>query len=136
MGKTWAEQFYKAEEPVVAPSVRVISGFPIGTMMLLPSPSQVDSYLRTIPCGQERTVKQMGQDLAASAGAQLTCPFLCRTHLRVCAEKAYEDLQSGSDPVTITPFWRMIPSDSSVRKRLSFGVGFVDEMRGKEGLDR
>jgi hypothetical protein len=135
MAKTWKEKFNNGKEPIVAPSIRTISGFPPGTLMLIPVPSQIDGYIRSIPSGQERTIAQMSQELAHTAGAELTCPMCCGMFLRICSEKAFEDYSGGSPIESITPFWRMAAPKSPIRNKLSFGVELVDEMRRKEGAD-
>jgi len=133
MAKSWTEKFTNGKTPIVAPSIRKVSGFPPGSLMLIPTPSQVDSYIRSIPSGEERSLQQMSMELAQSAGAELTCPMCCGLFLRICAEKAFEDLEAGKPKDAITPFWRMIPPKSPVRKKLSFGVELVDTMRAGEG---
>jgi hypothetical protein len=132
MTKTWSEKFHNGKEPIVAPSIRTISGLPPGSMMLIPIPSQIDDYIRAIPSGEERTVEQMAGELAQAAGADLTCPFCCGSFFRICAEKAFEEFQAGSPMESVAPFCRMLPPKSPVRKRLSFGTDLVDGMRAKE----
>lgn len=134
MAKTWTEKFQNGKEPFVAPSIRTVSGFPVGSLMLIPVPSQIDGYIRSIPSGEDRTVEQMSRELAEGAGADLTCPFCCGSFLRICAEKAFEELQAGSPIGAITPFWRMVTPKSPNRKKLSFGVELVDKMRETERL--
>jgi hypothetical protein len=74
----------------------------------------------------------MASDLARSAGGDLTCPFCCGSFLRICSEKAFEELEAGGPIESITPFWRMVPPRSQIRKKLSFGEEFVDKMRALE----
>jgi hypothetical protein len=95
-------------------------------MMLIPIPSQVDDYIRSIPFGETRTIEQMATHLANVAEADLTCPMCCGMFLRICSEKAFEEFKAGIPIDTITPFWRMAPLGSHIRKKLSFGVEFVD----------
>ncbi|HEY3780224.1 MAG TPA: hypothetical protein VGL56_04015 [Fimbriimonadaceae bacterium] len=135
MPKTWNEKYNNGKEPFVGPSIRKISGFPPGTQMLVPVPSQVDQYIRSIPSGEERTTAQMSKDLAQSAGAELTCPMCCGMFLRICSEKAFEDYAGGAPIESITPFWRMVNSKNPIRNKLSFGVELVDAMRRKEGIE-
>jgi hypothetical protein len=54
--------------------------------------------------------------------------------LRICAEKAFEDFQAGCPVEDVTPFWRMVTPKSPIRKKLSFGVEFVDAMRAAESM--
>jgi hypothetical protein len=135
MAKTWTEKFNNGMVPTVAESTRTVSGFPRGSKMLIPIPSQVDGYIRSIPAGEERNVGQMSTELAQSAGADLTCLLCCGLFLRICAEKAFEDIEAGSPIESVTPFWRMIEPKSPIRKKLSFGVEFVDTMRATESAE-
>jgi hypothetical protein len=132
MAKTWTEKYNNGKEPFVAPSIRKVSGFPPGSMMLIPIPAQVDGYIRSIPPGEDRTIEQMSKSLARAAGADLTCPMCCGMFLRICAEKAFEELGSGTTAERITPFWRMVTPKSPLRKKLSFGTELVDTMRAAE----
>jgi hypothetical protein len=134
MAKTWTEKFDSGKLPFVAPSNRKISGFPPGSLMLIPVPSQIDAYIRSIPSGEDRTTEQMSRELAQHAGADLTCPMCCGLFLRICSEKAFEDLEAGSPVSAVTPFWRMVPPKAPIRKKLSFGEDFVDAMRAAESL--
>jgi len=135
MAKSWTEKYHNGKEPLVAASIRKVSGFPPGSQMLIPTPSQVDDYIWSIPCGETRTTAQMAKDLAASAGADLTCPMCCGLFLRICAEKAYEEFEAGSPSGSITPFWRMISATPQIRKKLSFGSEFVDAMLATDSAE-
>jgi hypothetical protein len=126
MPKTWSEKYNNGKAPYVAPSIRRISGLPPGSKMFVPIPSQVDDYIRSIPFGETRTTAQMAIDLAQAAKADLTCPMCCGMFARICSEKAFEEYQAGDPIDRITPFWRMAPPGSPIRKKLSFGVEFVD----------
>ncbi len=132
MKKSWSERYNTGKEPLVAPSIRKISGCPPGTTMLVPVPSQVDEYIKSIPYAETRTTAQMAKDLARNAGAEITCPMCCTVFLRICSEKAFEEYRAGSPVDSITPFWRMAHPGSPLRKNLSFGVEFVDAMLAME----
>lgn len=134
MAKTWTEKFNNGKTPVVAPTNRTISGFPIGSLMLVPTPAQVDDYLRSIPRGQSRTPAEMARDLAHKNGAELTCPMCCGLFVRICAERAFEELQAGAEPSAVTPFWRILPPGQKLRNKLSFDPEVLDSIRKSEGL--
>lgn len=133
MPKSWTEKFHNGKSPAVGPSVRKAFGRPAGTLMLVPTPAQVDGYIRAIPPGEDRSLEQMSAALARASGAEVTCPMCCGMFLRICAEKAFEDFSSGQPIDAITPFWRMIPPHAPIRRKLSFGVELVDRMRATEG---
>jgi hypothetical protein len=74
--------------------------------MLIPTPLQVRDYICAIPSGQTRTVKELRDQLATDAGADITCPMVAGIFWRVVAEAAEEDRASGSTP--IAPWWRLL----------------------------
>ena len=74
----------------------------------------------------------MAADLAKAADADLTCPFCCGSFLRICAEKAFEEVEAGQPIESVTPVWRMLPPKSPVTKKLSFDTGLLEAMRAKE----
>ena len=130
--KTWQEKLDNGKEPFVGVMNRMVSGVPAGGMMLIPTPRQVDNYIRSIPKGVSKTQQDMGAELAKEAGADVTCPMCTGIFVRISAEAAHEEMVAGKKAVT--PFWRIIPPKANVRKKLTFGEAIVDEMRLEEGL--
>ena len=130
--KTWREKLDNGKEPFVGVMNRAVSGVPAGGMMLIPTPRQVDDYIRAIPEGMSKTQQDMGAELAKAAGADVTCPMCTGIFVRISAEAAHEEMMAGKSMVT--PFWRIIPPKANVRKKLTFGDAIVDEMRKAEGL--
>ena len=112
---------------------RMVGGVPAGGKMLIPTPRQVDSYIRSIPRGASRTSAEMGSDLAKEAGADITCPLCCGIFVRISAEAAHEEMLAGRSASEVTPFWRIIPPKAPIRKKLAFAA-LVDELRASEGL--
>ena len=132
--KTWQEKLDGGKEPYVGVMNRTVSGVAAGGLMLIPNPRQVDDYIRTIPKSVAKTQREMGDDLAAAAGADITCPMCTGIFLRISAEAAHEEMLAGKDASEIAPFWRIIPPKAPVRKKLSFGEAIVDQLRKAEGL--
>ena len=130
--KTWREKLNNGKEPEVGIMNRTISGVPAGGTMLIPTPMQVDTYIRSIPKGVSRTPQEMGVDLAKAAKADITCPMCIGMFTRIASEAAHEEMVAGNQDVT--PFWRIIPPKATVRKKLSFGEAIVDQLRREEGL--
>ena len=129
--KTWAEKLDNGKDPTVGASSRSVSGFPPGSMMLIPTPRQVDDYIRRIPKGKSKTQQEMSADLAAEADADLTCPMCCGLFIRIASEAAHEEMLAGRR--NVTPFWRIIPPEATIRKKLAF-VLLIDKLREEEGL--
>jgi hypothetical protein len=117
--KTWQEKLDNGKQPLVGVMNRAVRGVPAGGMMLIPTPRQVDDYIRSIPKGTEKTQQEMGNDLAKKAGADITCPMCTGIFLRISAEAAHEEMVEGKEDVS--PFWRIIPPKANVRTKLTFG---------------
>lgn len=132
--KTWKQKLDSDAEPHVGTMTRTISGVPAGGLMLIPSPRQVDTYIREIPKGVSKTSKEMGDELAKEAGADISCPLCIGIFTRIAAEAAHEELVAGKKPSDVTPFWRIIPPKAKVRQKLTFGDAIVDQLRREEGL--
>jgi hypothetical protein len=116
--------------PIVKPTPKPFAGFPSGSLMLLPTPDQVRSYVERIPCGECRTVKQMREELASEHGAHFTCPVVTGIYLRIVGEAALEVCPAGCDPAI--PFWRVVDPRSPLAKRLSCGPRYIWEKRRAE----
>ena len=130
--KTWHEKLDNGKEPFVGTMNRTVSGVPAGGLMLIPTPRQVDDYIRKIPKGTSKSPQEMGMDLAKAAKADITCPMCVGIFTRISAEAAHEDMVAGI--LDVTPFWRIIPPKATVRKKLTFGEAIVDQLRKEEGL--
>jgi hypothetical protein len=130
--KSWQEKLDSGGEAHVGTMTRTISGVPAGGLMLIPTPRQVDNYIRAIPKGTSITPKEMGDALAKDASADISCPMCIGIFTRISSEAAHEEMLAGKEGVA--PFWRIIPPKAPIRKKLSFGEGIVDQMRKAEGL--
>lgn len=102
--------------------------------MLVPTASQVDAFIRSIPKGVEMDVRALRTALAIENGAEVTCPVTIGYHLRTVAEAAHEQLDRGADEAGITPFWRVLNAKTPTTAKLSFGGAFVADRRRAEGL--
>ncbi|HLO98511.1 MAG TPA: hypothetical protein VK171_07945 [Fimbriimonas sp.] len=132
--KTWQEKLAGGKEPFVVTVDRKLGGVSIGDKMLVPSPRQVDDYIRTIPVGVGKTVADMRSELGKQNGADTTCPLCSGIFIRISAEAAQEELAAGKPASEVTPFWRVIPPKAPVRTKVSFPVWIIDDLRRAEGL--
>ncbi|RYZ55664.1 MAG: hypothetical protein EOP49_02390 [Sphingobacteriales bacterium] len=133
--KTWSEKMNPSFSHKLEVTDKKFADIPEGVMMLVPTPQMVDQYIKNIPEGVHTSLQQMRKDLAAEYGAAYTCPVTSGIFLRIAAEHAWEQYQAGKPLEEITPFWRMIDRKTTAAKKLSFGYGFVEELRRKEGLE-
>ena len=125
--KSWAEKMNLEMRPEVKPLGKAFQGFPVGSKLLIPTPTMVKEYVNKIPRGESRTTLQMRADLAAENSADTTCPLCSGIFLRIVAEASFE---AGEQ----VPVWRIIDSKSPTRKKLSFDPAILDQHRREEGL--
>jgi len=135
MMKTWTDKL-DAGKPEVKPSPRTVGDVVEGQTMLVPTARQVDDFMRTIPPGTSMDVKTLRKAIAASHGAEVTCPVYTGYHLRTVAEAAHEALERGVPIEQIAPFWRVLDESTPTTERLSFGADFVRARRRAEGLEK
>ena len=129
-GTDWEARFNCNREPEVKVLQKAFAGIPAGSRMLVVTPSIVDSAVAEIPHGAVVGAAVLRQTLAASHGADHTCPVTTGIALRVVAERAYRRLQAGAD--SVTPFWRAIDPDSELAAKLACGREFIRRMRSAE----
>lgn len=122
MPKSWKE---KLEAPKQQPKVEILDkpfgGLPTGGKLFIAHPLQVKAYIDTIPMGQARSMTDLREALAKQARADGTCPLTSGIFVRIVAEAAWEELQSGKPISEITPFWRIIDRKSPAIKKLACG---------------
>lgn len=133
--KSWKEKLDGKTVFEVKETDKKFADIPAHSKMLIATPKIVDSYVRKIPSGSQSSVQTMRNDLAIEYGAEYTCPVTSGIFLRIVAEAAYEEYQSGKPLKSITPFWRMADEKSPLAKKVSFGPEFIRKMRKKEGLE-
>lgn len=133
--KTWAEKLNDGRQPQLDVSDKDFAGIRAGQKMLIPTPRLIDRYIRQMPTGKSTDIVTLRKDLALANGAEATCPLTTGIFLRIVAEAAYEEFQSGKALEEITPFWRVIDANSTTAKKLTFGVEFLRDQREKEGIN-
>lgn len=137
MAKTWGQKLNGGQPAHVEPLAKPMWGAPAGALLFIATPRVVDSYIRSIPSGETRTVAQMREALARENKADLTCPMTASIFARIAAEAALEALDEGADASQVTPFWRLIDAKCPIAKKLSCGADFVALQRRLEagGMD-
>lgn len=115
---------------VVAIPLRMQNRFGAGTM-LVPSPHQVEAYIRSVRKGCVTTVSQVREVLAEEHSADQTCPLTTGIFVRIAAEAAEEDASAGK--TRITPYWRVLKDDGSLNPKFPGGVERQAERLRAEG---
>jgi hypothetical protein len=129
--KSWREKMNNPNLPkVVAIPPRMQKRFGMGTM-LVPSPGDVEAFIRTVRKGSITTVSQIREFLAGKHAADVTCPLTTGIFVRIAAEAAEEDARAGK--VKITPYWRVLKDDGSLNPKFPGGVQRQAERLGEEG---
>jgi hypothetical protein len=132
--KSWVEKRDLDKEAVVKKLDKDFADMRTGEKMLIATSRIVDAYIRHIPRGHQQELKQMRKGLAVEYGADVTCPVTSGIFLRIVAEAAWEEYHQGKSISQITPFWRMMSTQSPTAKKLSFGLEFLKKQREKEKL--
>lgn len=122
----WYKRYDNAREPHLVTLPADFAGVKSGSTMLISSPAQIAAYLAAIPSGQVRTVARMRSDLAKRTQADAMCPVTTSIFLKVVAEVAMRDMESGKAMDEVAPFWRVITPDSKIAAKLSCGPEGVE----------
>src|SRR5581483_6261890 len=99
--------------------------------MLIPSPHQVDSMIRSVRKGRLITVTQIREALSQKHMTDLTCPLCTGIFVRIAAEAAAEDARAGK--TRITPYWRVVKDDGSLNPKFPGGITAQAERLRDEG---
>lgn len=132
--KSWVEKRQSGKTPHLKKLEIDYSDMHRGEKMLIATPEIVDEYIRNVPKGKETSLLQMRKDLAVEYGGANSCPLVSGICVRIVAEAAFEEYESGKSIRQITPFWRIVNLKSPTAKKLSFGTDFLVAQRRKEGL--
>lgn len=133
--KTWIEKRDDDSKAAIVKKLdKAFADMPEDAKMLIATPKIIDEYVRQIPKGNQVSLKTLRKDLALEHQAEVTCPVTTGIFLRIVSEAAYEEYKQGKALKNITPFWRVVESNSALNKKLSFGTDFVKEQRAKEKL--
>jgi hypothetical protein len=132
--KSWTERLRDPRPHEVKPAPISIAGMKKGEIMLVPTASMVDAFIRAIQRGRSLDISTLRKKLAAENGAAITRPITTGFHLRTVAEAALEAYQRGARLDDITPFWRVLDQRTSTAKKLSYGGDLITEQRRREGL--
>ncbi len=99
--------------------------------VLVPTPLLVDKMIRTAGKGKLITINQIREKLACEFNTEVTCQITTGIFIRICAEAAEEDIQSGKKDVT--PYWRVLKSDGSLNPKYPGGIDAQAKRLKSEG---
>jgi hypothetical protein len=129
--RSWREKMDPPNLPkVVAIPPKWQKRYGQGTL-LVPSPRDVDTLIRTVRKGDLITVSRIRQDLSAKYNSDMTCPLTTGIFVRISAEAAEEEARGGKQ--RITPYWRVVKDDGSLNPKFPGGVEKQAERLRAEG---
>lgn len=129
MPATWQEKYDNSRPSYTKVNDKRFADLEAGTSVLIPSPSDIEDEIAALEPGEQINLSELRQRLAASHGADGTCPVMCGMNLRVVAEVAYEALDAGVPAEHLTPVWNAIEPTSNLAKKLKGGPERVRELR-------
>jgi len=130
---TAKEKLARKKEIKIVVMEKAYGGIPIGGKMFVATPQIVDNYIRNIPHGETKTISELRDDLASAYKCDGTCPMSTSIFIRMSAEAALEDLESGLRESETAPFWRVINSKDKMAKKLNLpDLTWLDDKRAIE----
>jgi len=130
--KSWKQKM-AAKPPHTVILDKDFAGVPAGAKLLISCPAEVEQYLRQqIPPGETREVQQVRRELARLQGADATCPVSTAIFLRIVAEAAWDEIESGVPVSEVAPFWRVVDPKSPLAKKLRPGGAWIEQQRAAE----
>ncbi len=110
------------------------AGIKAGSMLFVGTPQIIDAYVRSVPAGETRTIERMRRELARKNQCDATCPVSTAIFLRISAEAAIEQLNSGKALQDVTPFWRVIEPQSTISGKLPVDAQWIAHHRELETM--
>ncbi len=105
------------------------AGIKAGSMLFVGTPQIIYAYVRKIPLGQTRTIERMRRELARKNQCDATCPVSTAIFLRISAEAAIEQMNSGEPAAAVAPFWRVIEPASTIARKLTVDSQWIAHQR-------
>ena len=133
--KTWREKRDLEKQPKRVRLDADFAGIRAGQMLFVGTPRLVDDYVRRIPRGETRSIERLRRELARAHRCDATCPVSTAIFLRIAAEAAWEELESGRPIEEVTPFWRALEPGSTIAKKLRVDSQFIAHQRELEAAE-
>jgi alkylated DNA nucleotide flippase Atl1 len=100
--------------------------------MVIPSPKEVDEYMRKVPKGKVTTINEIRAALAKRHHATIGCPITIGIFAWIAANAAAEDAAIGTS--SITPYWRTLKSGGVINEKYPGGGAAQKKILEEEGL--
>lgn len=132
MGKTATERLNAPKKHKVTILHTDFAGMKKGQKMLVATPKIVDDYIQKIPYGETRSIERMRNEMARRRKCDAMCPVSTAIFVRISAQAALEQLETGASLADVTPFWRLVDPDSKIAKKLNVDSQWIAEQRAAE----
>ncbi len=129
---TWATKLAKPRNVKRVLLDAPFAGIPAGAMLFVGTPEVVADYLKKIPHGETRTIERMRREIARRNECDAMCPVSTSIFLRMVAESAWDQIQSGRSTEDVAPFWRVIDANSTIAKKLRTDSAWITHQRSLE----
>lgn len=108
------------------------AGVRAGQLMLVGTPKMIDAYIKSVPTGKTKTMRQLRNELARRHRYDATCPVSTAIFVRLVAQAAIEEMDSGKSPRDVTPFWRVVAPDDKIAGKLNIDREWIGHQRELE----
>jgi hypothetical protein len=110
------------------------AGVRAGQILFVGTPRIINDYIKKIPFGETRTINRLRNELARKWKANATCPASTAIFIRIAAQAAIDELDTGTPTSKVTPFWRLLTSEDKITRKLSIDPLWVDNQRAMEQM--
>jgi hypothetical protein len=129
---SWTTKMSKPRAPKRVLLEADFAGIKAGNMLFVGTPAILDEYVRSVPRGEVRTIERMRREIARRHRCDAMCPVSTAIFLRMVAEAAWEQIESGADTEDVAPFWRVIEPGSTLAKKLRADSRWIAVQREAE----
>ena len=132
MAKSAKEHLNSDKQPKMVVLDKDFAGVKKGQKLFVATPKIVDDYIKKIPYGETRTIERMRRELSRRRKCDATCPVSSAIFIRIAAQSALDDIDSGKSISEVTPFWRLLTSKDKISKKLAIDPQWIDLQRESE----
>jgi hypothetical protein len=118
---TWQEKLDQSKGlPKVVPIGPTMSKQWGEGTVVVPTPREVDSIMKTVPAGKLITIQEIRAIIAKRHGATIGCPLTTGIFAWIAANAAEDDFKSKRKDAT--PYWRTLKSGGYLNEKYPGGV--------------
>lgn len=119
--KSWQDKLGEAKNLPRVEKIpeRMIKRWGKGSIVI-PSPTEVDGIVRSIPKGRLMTINDIREILAKRHHATMACPMATGMFVWIVANAAHEAHTQGKK--RITPYWRILKTGGELNSKFPGGI--------------